>query len=438
MNYDFDTPIERRSSDSIKWRKFDEDVLPLWVADMDFRSPPQVIQALHERIEHGIFGYPVGSRPGDLPELRRLIVERMVERYQWHIDPDDILFQPGVGTAFKLASLAFASPSPSPLRGEGDYETSPSGYACEVFDWRVASPERALLVQTPLYPPLLGLAQSTAVLGKEAGLVRGPDGAYAIDFEAFEAAVRDRTGLFMLCNPHNPTGRVFRTEELERMAETCLRHGVVICSDEIHCDLVYSGHRHTPIASLDPEVARRTITLMAPSKTFNLAGLKFSFTIIQNPELRQRYLHAGFGLGGWANLTGLTAAQAAYQHGGEWLEQLMAYLEGNRDFIATFVQEELPGIRLAKPEGTYLGWLDCRGMDALREGSPCEFFLKEARVALGDGREFGSGGEGFVRLNFGCPRGVLAEALDRMKRALQGLLKVPPTPYPSPQERGRG
>jgi cystathionine beta-lyase len=156
---------------------------------------------------------------------------------------------------------------------------------------------------------------------------------------------------------------------------------------------------------------------MAPSKTFNLAGLKFSFTIVQDPELKQRFLSAGFGLGGWTNLVGLTAAQAAYQHGGEWLEQLMVYLEGNRDFLATFVQEELPGVRMAKPEGTYLGWLDCRGMDV--DGSPCEFFLKEARVALGDGREFGQGGEGFVRLNFGCPRGVLAEALGRMKTALK-------------------
>jgi cystathionine beta-lyase len=386
MTYDFDTPIDRRSSESIKWRKFEEDVLPLWVADMDFRSPPQVIQALHERIEHGVFGYPVGSRPGDLPELRRLIVERMAERYQWNIDPDDILFQPGVGTAFKLASLAFASP------------------------------ERAVLVQTPLYPPLLNLAQTTAVLGREAELVREPDGSYQIDLEAFEAAVRDQTSLFILCNPHNPTGRVFRREELECMAEICLRHGVLICSDEIHCDLLYTGQRHTPIASLDPEVARRTVTLMAPSKTFNLAGLKFSFTIVQDPELKQRFLNAGSGLGGWANLTGLTAAQAAYQHGGEWLEQLMAYLEGNRDFLAAFVQEELPGVCLAKPEGTYLGWLDCREMDV--EGSPCEFFLKEAQVALGDGREFGSGGEGFVRLNFGCPRSLLAEALERMKRAL--------------------
>ena len=391
MNYDFDTLPDRLHSESIKWRKFDEDVLPLWVADMDFRSPPEVMQALHERIEHGVFGYPLGSRPGDLPELRSLIVERMAQRYEWDIDPDDILFQPGVGTAFKLVSLAFASP------------------------------ERALLVQPPLYPPILGLAKTTAVLGRQAELVRDLDGRYHIDFDAFEDSVRDSTGLFMLCNPHNPTGRVFRRDELERMAEICLRHEVVICSDEIHCDLVYSGQRHIPIASLDPEVASRTITLMAPSKTFNLAGLKFSFTIVQDAELKQRFLKAGFGLGSWANLIGLTAAQAAYQHGGEWLEQLMVYLQGNRDFLAAFVAHELPSVRMAMPEGTYLGWLDCRGMQTLRGGSPCEFFMQEGRVALGDGREFGPGGEGFVRLNFGCPRSVLEEALRRMKGALKSL-----------------
>jgi cystathionine beta-lyase len=389
MNYDFDTLPDRRLSESVKWNKFGADVLPLWVADMDFRSPPEVVQALHARVEHGVFGYPLGSRPGDLPELRGLIVERLAQRYGWHIDPDDILFQPGVGTAFKLASLAFASP------------------------------ERALLVQTPLYPPLLGLAKTTAVLGREAELVRQPDGEYCIDFDLFEAAAREGTGLFLLCNPHNPSGRVFRRDELERMAEICLRHEVVICSDEIHCDLVFSGQRHIPMASLDPEVASRTITLMAPSKTFNLAGLKFSFTIVQDAELRRRFLSAGFGLGGWANLMGLTAAQAAYQYGGEWLAQLMVYLEGNRDFLDSFVRRELPGVSMAAPEGTYLSWLDCRGMRV--EGSPCEFFMEAARVALGDGREFGPGGEGFVRLNFGCPRAVLEEALQRMRGVVKTL-----------------
>ena len=386
MIYDFDTLPDRRATESRKWLNFDDGVLPLWIADMDFRSPQPVIRALHQRVEHGVFGYPVGSLPGDLPELRRLIVERLAERYDWHIQPDDILFQAGVGGAYKLACLAMASTS------------------------------EAVLVQTPVYSPILEAAKTTGVLGREMELTRSVDGTYGVDYDSFETAVRQPTRLFLLCNPHNPVGRVFCQEELERMAELCLRHGVVICSDEIHCELLYSGQRHIPIASLDPEIACQTITLMSPSKTFNLAGLKFSFAIVQNPELKQRYLHAGHGMAGWANLMGITAAQAAYRHGQEWLDQLLAYLEANRAYLDQFVQEKLPGVTMVKPEGTYLAWLDCRG--AGLAGDLCEFFVKRARVALGDGREFGKGGEGFARLNFGCPRSVLEEALERMKVAL--------------------
>jgi cystathionine beta-lyase len=353
---------------------------------MDFVSPQPVLQALHERIEHGVLGYPTSISLGGMPELRRLIVERMAERYDWQIQPEDILFQPGVGGALKFACLAFASP------------------------------EQAVLVQTPVYPPILEAAKNTGVLGRQTELLRSPDGAYTIDFEAFEAAMRDQTGLFLLCNPHNPVGRVFRRDEMEHMAEICLRHGVLICSDEIHCDLLYTGQRHVPMASLDPEIAQKTVTLLSTSKTFNLAGLQFSYAIVQNPELRQRYLHAGYGLVGWANLMGVVAAEAALKYGGEWLEQVLAYLEANRDFVYEFVRSELLGIGMAKPEGTYLAWLDCRRAGI--EGSPCDYFRERARVALQDGVLFGPGGHDFVRLNFACSRGVLVEALERMKRAL--------------------
>jgi cystathionine beta-lyase len=386
MIYNFDSVPDRHLTESMKWRHFDEDVLPLWVADMDFVSPQPVIDALQRRVEHGIFGYPAGTRPDDLPELRQLILERLAERYAWQIQPSDILFQPGVGDAFKIACLGFASP------------------------------ERAVLVLPPVYPPILNAAVTTRVLGRQAALTRGPDGVYTVDFNAFEAALRHPTGLFLLSNPHNPVGRVYRRDELERMAEICLRQEVLICSDEIHCDLLYRGQHHTPIASLDPEIAQKTITLMSTSKTFNVAGLKFSFAIVQNPELRRQYQHAGHGLASWANLMGIVAAEAALRGGGEWLEQVLAYLEANRDFLFEYIRRELPGVSMAVPEGTYLAWLDCR--QAGIAGSPCEFFLKEARVALGDGREFGPGGEGFVRLNFASPRSVLVEALERMKAAL--------------------
>jgi cystathionine beta-lyase len=261
----------------------------------------------------------------------------------------------------------------------------------------------------------LSAAANAGMIRQEAQLARDTDGSYRGDWDVFESAITDQTRLFILCNPHNPVGRVFRRDELARMAEICLRRGVVICSDEIHCDLVYPGYHHIPIASLNPEIARNTITLMAPSKTYNIAGLDCAFAIIQNDELCKRYQHAHHGLVGGINVMGWTAALAAYRDGQEWLTQTLAYLESNRDYVYAFVEKELPGIAVTKLQATYLAWLDCR---AAGIAHPHEFFLQNARVALNDGTTFGRGGEGFVRLNFGCPRSVLREALERMKAAL--------------------
>jgi cysteine-S-conjugate beta-lyase len=248
-------------------------------------------------------------------------------------------------------------------------------------------------------------------------LTRLPNGSYAIDFDAFEAAITEKTRIFILCNPHNPVGRVFSQEELERLSAICLRHNVLICSDEIHGDLVYSGHRHIPVASLDNEIANRTITLMAPSKTFNIAGLDCSVAIIPNPEIRQRFKDARGGLVGGVNILGFTAALAAYQEGQPWLDDVLQYLEGNRDFLMHFVEEQLPGVEMGLPEGTYLAWLDCR--NAGIETNPSSFFLENARVAMNDGGTFGQGGKGFVRLNFGCTRAMLAQALLGIRRSLE-------------------
>jgi cystathionine beta-lyase len=242
---------------------------------------------------------------------------------------------------------------------------------------------------------------------------------YEIDFDAFERSITDRTRVFLLCNPHNPVARVYTREELEKLAEVCLRHRIIICSDEIHCDLLYSGYRHLPIATLGPEVADQTITLMSPSKTFNLAGLGCAFAIIQNPALRRRWITGSQGLIPHVNVMGLVAALAAYRDGQEWLDQVLAYLKGNMDFLAAYVRERLPGLHMAKIEATYLAWLDCR-QSAIR-GNPFDFFLMEAGVALNDGITYGKGGEGFVRLNFACPRSLLTEGLDRMADALQRL-----------------
>jgi cystathionine beta-lyase len=250
-------------------------------------------------------------------------------------------------------------------------------------------------------------------------LTHCPDGSYVVDRDKFESALEGSTSLFLLCNPHNPVGRVFQREELEWMAEACLRKGVVICSDEIHGDLIFQGHRHTPLASLDPEIAANTITLIAPSKTYNLAGLQCSIAIIPNSELRQKFQAAGKGLVPWVNAMGLTATLAAYQEGQDWLDQLLVYLEANRDYVWGFLSTQMPSLHMAKPEGTYLAWIDCR--EAGIPGNPQQFFLKTGRVALNDGTTFGRDGEGFVRLNFGCPRPILEEALQRMKLALDSL-----------------
>ena len=387
MPYNFDTSLDRRQTESLKWNHYPAGVIPLWVADMDFVSPQPVIKALQERVAHGVFGYPgsVLDDPCALDELQQVIIERLWDRYKWQVNPEDLVFIPGVVTAFNLA--------------------------CHT----VAKPKGNVIVETPVYPPFLGAARYAGMRKREVELSQNENGTYSVDWDAFEAAYDADTRLFILCNPHNPVGRVFQREELERMAQICLRQGVVICSDEIHCDLVYSGHQHIPIATLDPEIAQNSITLMAPSKTFNIAGLQFSVVIIPNKKLRVKYIRSKKGLVGWVNLMGLTAALAAYRDGQEWLEQLLVYLEDNRDFLYRFVQQELPGIRMPNPEGTYLAWLDCRRSGI--EGNPCKFFLDHARVGLNDGSTFGKGGEGFIRLNFGCPKAVLEKALDQIKEA---------------------
>jgi cystathionine beta-lyase len=351
---------------------------------MDFAAPEPVIRALRERLEHGIFGY--GQEP---PELRLVILERLQRLYGWEVEPEALLFLPGVIAGFNLASRCVTSP------GDG------------------------MLVQTPIYHPILRVPANVGLTQDEMTLTQQPDGNYGIDFETFEATITGHTRIFILCNPHNPVGRVFRRGELEHMAEICLRHDVVICSDEIHCDLVFPEYRHLPIASLDPDIAQRTITLMAPSKTYNIAGLHCSMAIIQNPKLRKRFKACRADLVPGVDVLSFAAALAAYRYSQPWLEAILHYLEANREFLCQYVDAHLPGITMSRPEGTFLAWLDCR--QAGIPGTPHRFFLEKAKVALNDGATFGRGGEGFVRLNFGCPRSTLEEALKRMREALLAL-----------------
>lgn len=378
---DFDTIINRRSTESVKWNWFDEDVLPMWVADMDFRSPEPVIEALRERVDHGVFGY--GLAPEGLQEA---IAAHLADRQAWDVDPDTVDFISGVVTGFNHAIYSLTEP--------GD----------------------KVLIQPPVYPPFLMAPEQAGRQRVENPLVRRDDGQYEIDFDDFEAKVASGVKLFILCSPHNPVGRVFTQAELTRMAEICLAHDVLICSDEIHADLIFSGHQHTPIASLSPEVAARTVTYYAPSKTFNLAGLSTSIYVAQDAELRKRLKSSMTMLLGHPNILGMQATLAAYRSGQPWLDAVLVYLEANRDYLVEFVRKELPGISVWQPEGTYLAWLDCRGLGL--ERSPHKFFLEEARVGLNEGADFGEAGAGFVRLNFGCPRALLKEGLSRMKAAL--------------------
>ena len=383
MSCDFDQIIDRRHTESLKWRRHDEDVLPLWVADMDFAAPEPVIRSLEERVAHPIFGY--GTPPDGFHEV---IQERLARLYGWRVETDDIFFIPGVVPGFNLACRAIGAP--------GD----------------------EVLVETPVYPPMLAAPGNTGRICKVVPLVEGCQ-CYEHDFDAFEQAIRQRSSLFLLCNPHNPVGRVFETTELERLAEICLSHDIVICSDDIHCDIVYRDHRHVPIASLAPEIGARTITFIAPSKTYNIAGLSCSVGVVQNPDLRARLQGAGAGLVPGVNVLGYTAGLAAYRDGQAWLDALLVYLEANRDYLLDYVATHMPSIKCKQPEGTFLAWLDCR--KASIPGNPHQFFLERARVALNDGVTFGAEGEGFVRLNFGCPRATLTDALERMRAAMEEL-----------------
>lgn len=384
----FDTELDRRNSDSAKWNFYDEDILPLWVADMDFLSPQPIVDALRARIDHGVFGY--ANEP---LHLRKLICARMEKLYQWRVTPEQILFIPGLVSGLNLIARS------SDERGSG------------------------ILVNTPIYPPFLTAPtnQERETHEAELALTHRHDAQgrsylhYELDFDALDNAVQPNTRMFMFCNPHNPVGRAYTLPELEQIAEFCLRHDLSICSDEIHSDLLLGDNKHIPIAAVSPQLAERSITLLAPSKTFNMPGLGCSLVIIPNSELRQRIQKAASGIIPHVNLLGMVAATAAYQDGGPWLEQLKGYLTENRDLVFDFFKQNLPGVEMTRPEATYLAWLDFR---AYGISDPYQFFLEHAKIALGSGTSFGAPGKGYARLNFGTTKAILTQALEKMTAAV--------------------
>lgn len=383
---DFDLFIDRKPTESLKWNCYPEDVLPLWVADTDFRCPPAVIEALHKRVDHGIFGY------GKTPEgLDKVVIDRFKRLYDWDVNPGQICYVPGIVTGFSIVLRAL----------------------CQTGD--------AVIFQTPAYPPFIGAPKASGLIGIQNPMYLDDQRIFRIDFDLFERQVIDNNvKIYILCNPQNPTGRVFSKDELLKLGEICLRHNVIICSDEIHCDILYDGNKHTPIATINQEIAKITATFMAPSKTYNIAGLHASVAVIQDENLYNTVKEYMQYLISSPGILSLVAAKAAYEHGDEWLGEQITYLQNNRDLIGAAIDDGmLPGIRWSKPEGTFLAWLDCRELGV--EGDLQEFFMQQAKVCLNDGCTFGDAGEGFLRLNFGCTQAILKQALEKMAEAIQKI-----------------
>ena len=379
MTFDFDQVFDRHNTGSTKWSRYPADVLPMWVADMDFAAPPVIIQALQKRLEHPLLGYSVAQ-----DDLREAIVADLWNKYAWRVEPQELIFLPGVESGFNMALHA------------------------------LVQPQQNVVVQTPNYPPLRHAPGHWGLNKVELNFSSLADGTYATPIDALRESLTGG-GALLLSNPHNPLGKVFPREELQAVAQICLAQDAWIISDEIHAELCFDGRVHVPIATLSPQIAKRTITLMSASKAFIFAGLKTSFMIIQDRAVRERVNQARCGLVDSVNPLGLEATRVAYSEAGPWLVELMAYLQGNRDYLVDAVRTRLPGVTMNTPQSTYLAWLDC---SALGLENPQQFFLEHARVGLSAGLDFGDDGQQFVRLNFGCPRALLEEGIARMERSL--------------------
>jgi len=388
MKNEFDEIIDRTGTLSVKydgriWQFKTDDVLPLWVADMDFRCPGAVTDAILKRAAHGIYGY--AYRPDSYYEA---IADWLAVHYSWNVKASWMSFTPGVVTALCLAVQAFTDP--------GD----------------------RIIVQPPVYFPFF-----SAIRTNRRTIAYNPlkleGGRYSIDFEDLEKKAAAGARMLMLSNPHNPVGRSWTREELETMSSLCRKYGLLILSDEIHCDLTLPGYVHVPMASLSDETALNTVTCIAASKTFNLAGLATSTIIIPDPVLKKRFdevsdqVHIAGG-----NLFGTIATEAAYRNGNAWLKSLLNYLNGNLQFIEAYLDGHIPQVRMIRPEATYLVWLDCRKLGLDKAGLE-EFMIRKAKIGLNNGADFGPGGEGFMRLNMACPRQVLEEALHRLGDAIK-------------------
>lgn len=391
MYYDFNKQIERRGTNSLKYdfaaeKGKPEDILPLWVADMDFQTPQPVIDALVEASSHGVFGYTEVKSP-----YFETVQDWYRTHFNWETKESWLVKTPGVVFAICTAVRAFTEP------GDG------------------------VLIQRPVYYPF-----SNSILDNDRTLINNPlcisSGRYTIDLDDFEAKIKDnKVKLFILCNPHNPVGRVWTKEELTAMGDICLKYNVTVVSDEIHGDFIYPGYKHTVFAGIRPEFADIVITCTAPSKTFNLAGLQISNIFISNQKLRSAFRKELYSTGyNQLNTLGLVACHAAYEKGNSWLESLRTYLSENLTYIRNYLKEELPQISLIEPEGTYLIWLDFREL-GLTDAQLEDLIVHKAKLWLDRGTMFGPEGEGFQRINIACPRSTLERAFSQLKQAVEAL-----------------
>lgn len=385
-NFDL-LPDRRKNIMFTKWTAYPQDVLPMWVADMDFSAPKPILATLQKQIEHGVLGYEMPAQT-----LKETVAARMDALYAWKVKPEAVVAVTGIVSGFSVAARAFASP------------------------------KKGIAIQTPVYNEFhevknnLGIPQIDIPLTKK---INDNILSYEIDWDVFEKQVK-QAGIFLLCNPHNPLGIIFNKAELMRMAEICIRHKTLIVSDEIHSELLLGGNKFTPIAKIAREIEKHVITLIAPSKTFNVPGLFCGFAIIPNKALRERYEAEVNKLRLHVSSLGLHAANTAFSGKCDpWLRDLKKYLTDNRDFLTGYVTEHMPAVRLTIPDATYLAWLDFTQTDI--HGSPYEFFLKNAKVAASEGKIFGKAGAGHIRLNFGTSRALLKRGLDRLNKALHSI-----------------
>lgn len=390
MQQPFDYITNRKQTHSVKWDGVQtffgsDDLLPMWVADMDFQAPVPVREALQKAIDHGIFGYAMTTN-----ETNETIVNWLKTRHGWDIESEWLVYSPGVVFAISMAIQA------------------------------LTEPQDAILIQTPVYAPFFNMINQN-----QRTLIENPlvlqNNRYVMDFEDLEEKLKQNVKMMILCSPHNPGGRVWKREELEKVYNLCQKYDIILLSDEIHADLVYKPHKHIPISSLHQHDSNKVITFLSPSKTFNLAGLQASAAIIDDKEMREAYTRMQQKQGFFSlNALGIVGLEAAYRDGEEWLEHLLAYLQDNIEYASRFIRKRLPKLKIMEPEGTYLIWIDCRDL-GLSDARIRTLLLEQGKIALEPGTKYGQYGSGFVRLNIGCPRELLEDGLERLYRAFSDV-----------------